>query len=334
MIKNSNISKNLSGYAAGRNPAWNPLSHRLAVFIPLLLALVIGSAGQTVPAQAQIPVINFSYRVAVIDPPRQICVGETKEFKVSLREIIAPGSNQTEEPAEMQMPPGTTIAVTVENSSIAAPTGVSSILVSSPNASSYRPGIVVFTVKGKKAGHTLITFDAAMTHFFAQPAPVEVKVANCPVYVQAISRFFKKFPNGSTKFRAVTTQQAKVTADENTNSYSGEAPVFWIATSKVPHCAPSDSISLGNVHISGTADEDTGTLHLNLLYDPVNYSEVIPCSGGSGGSTGQISTTSIDVIVPRSGGVRSVHQDLTLEGISVTGSVDVYVFPSQFGTGP
>jgi hypothetical protein len=331
MNGNSNISKEWSAHATGRHPAWNPLRHRLALCIALVLALAIGSAGQTAPARAQGTIREYYYSVDVSDPPRQICVGEERAFNVRIRVTLVPGSNQPNQPAEMPLPPGTTITAHQENGDIVDITSASAILVSSPNASSYRPGIVVFTVKGKKGGGTTITFSAVMPRFKAQPVQLPVKVANCPVNVLAISRFSAKYPGYTIKFLAVT-RLAKVTTNENPNQYLGEATVYWIATSVVPYCAPSDTLSPGKVTISGTADEKTGALHLNLVYDPVPFTEVIPCVVGSGGSTGIISVTPLEVTVPRSGGFSPASQALTYKSnkgdASIpAGSAFVYIIP-------
>jgi hypothetical protein len=78
MFRNFNNSKGLSTHARNRYPRWR------IVFIALLLALVIRSAGQTYPVQAAPPgatELKFMM-LANKERPGQICIGELVHINV------------------------------------------------------------------------------------------------------------------------------------------------------------------------------------------------------------------------------------------------------------
>jgi hypothetical protein len=123
--------------------------------------------------------------------------------------------------------------------------------------------------------------------------------------------------------------EGRVTADEN-GYYTGTAPVVWISSSVVPNCGAVNTLGISSVQMRGNLNE-SGQLVLELDYKPVQFSDVVKCSFGSGGGSEAIKVSALKVTVPPESNLVAVNLPQQLSGGpgGVSGSADVYVIPSD-----
>ncbi len=324
---------NLRGFSANagnQNPRWR------TVFIALVLALAVGSAGQTpsvIAAPAGVPVKVY---MELVNPKTRVCVGKTAQYPVR---VYTPPTTSAGIDFDRYALPGIKVEGFSQDKTVGdflgAKKGTLTTRTTAPSdedideAGGFEstPNTAYFTFKAKKAGTTTLYFEAS-AHGQYVSDKVSVKVVNCKYKVIIGSQMNWCGPYGCIKFRGVSTD-GQVTADETGYIFTGTAPVYWVSTSKVPNCGAVNSLGIGQVKMRGNLS-DSGQLLLELNYDTVPFTDVVTCPGiGSGSSALPITPSPLTVTVPSFGGVVQLSQQMDGGPEPALGSANVYVIPLE-----
>lgn len=333
MFRNSHNSRGSSTHARNPVPRWR------SVFIALVLALTIGSAGQTplaqaAPASAGPNDIKFALEVFPETLPT-ICVNQKLYLYVSVSKTIFKVIN--DQPYEI---PGNVGSPYASGSVTGA--NIGTLKQQLGFAGDEDPvNITSFIFTGKKPGTTTLKFTAAIRNSWIGANEeiigssvklervVTVKVRNCKFKVETFGQW--NDPGGSPEWFTAVSKEAVVTADAD-GHFSGSASVNWAGRIDVPPCGYSaHQIASGQANYSGEMDE-SGQLMMNQTYEPVEASYSYACRGGGGSGEGLFTSDSISVSMPASGGVSTLdhvlHMDWMLPA-GVPGSVTIIVIPVE-----
>ena len=318
-----------STHAGYQHPRWR------IVFIALVLALAIGSAGQTQLAQAQDDDAEYYYHLWANPVIYRVCKDETKEISIRILVTGSVGPNQRFEDAAITLGRGTTITGDVQDASIADFTAARTQLINSPSPSLIRPALVVFTVKGKEKGETTINFTGSVVEFGrtirAKPVEVIVEVEICTEVVTTIGEW--QIPGPANISIVAISDDAEVKADEQ-GTYTGSTVVNWVLTSgQVLDCIPQSVTTSSQLDWTGQKD-DNGQLTLDGIYKSAAMSLPVYCVGSEGGVASgstpiQLTADPVQVSTLSEGGV--FKQPQVLEGPEgpISGSVTIIVVPEE-----
>jgi hypothetical protein len=288
------------------------------IILALMLALIIGTTSQTHQVQAAPPAEVVTWYMDVASPKTKVCVGETVEYKTSAH------YNYQAQGTEWAIP-GVKVEATSTDKSVGSFKNDTAI------AGFANEDMVTasFFFTAKKPGNTTLYFEAMIdikdrSTYISFTVPVTV--IPCKFKVIATSNMSTCYPSGCIKFRGVILE-GRVTADEN-GYYTGTAPVVWISSSVVPNCGAVNTLGISSVQMRGNLNE-SGQLILELDYKPVQFSDVVKCSFGSGGGNEAIKVSALKVTVPPKSNLVAVNLPQQLSGGpgGVSGSADVYVIP-------
>lgn len=307
------------------------------LWIVVTLALVIGSTGQTSPAQAAPAGVPDKPYMDIVNPKTTVCVGKTVQYEA--RVVIPPHTT-----AGITFSPYALDAIKVEAFSVdknvgdflntrrgssTRTTGSTDEVVDLDNPE-LEPGphAAYFSFKAKKAGRTTLYFEGIARGQYVS-FEVPVRVIDCKYKVVTTSQMSACYPGGCIKFLGVILR-GRVTADETGHIFAGTAPVVWLSTSQVPNCGAVNSLGISKVNMRGTLNE-SGQLLLELGYDPVTFADVVTCPGlGSGSSNLLVTASPLKVTVRSATGVMvNLNQQLNGGPGSAPGSANVYVVPVE-----
>ena len=334
MFSNSRNSKGLSTNA-GR---WRTIS------IALILALAIGSAGQTPPAQAasdNSTEVSFELQVNPAHPA-PVCLQHSQNFYIFLtRHLSLPQYGIPDLPLEIS---GVVVRGSVTDSNIGTLTPPESS--GGYELADLTPGGADFTFTAKKAGTTILKFDAEVgsywdgdgaTHMVSNPYPVHVEVPvtvkPCKFKVGAASRWHLPGPH---QFDIVgMIDDAEMKADEQGN-FTGSASMNWAVATTVlsPICLSAIfTVSPSQANLTGQMDE-SGLLQANLTYSPATASVTQVCKVPTGTQTStfhyQMVPDPLSLSVASSGGVFNQSQVLVMTSdFALSGSSAIVVIPEQ-----
>jgi hypothetical protein len=277
MLRNSNNPGRLSVNAGSTAARWR------SVFIALLLALTIGSAGQISPAQAAPAgdTLKFSMRADRSRSTNSLCVGDEVNIYVSVKRT---GSYF-----------GTPYSEGVSGASVEAFVGdPSNIGTISPQGNTTgwdldNAGMAKFVFTAKEIGETAVGFTGKIDHHWFGTRLVDirdivedgfaVKVIPCKFKVTTISRVSAVSSNAEG-----TSNEAEVVADAQGN-FKGSTTVNWQVVNTTSCVFSLLSLTPSQVDWSGTIDSDQ--LVLTGTFQPTTTSYSFTCPGIPGGDSGQ-----------------------------------------------
>ena len=304
----------------------------------LIIALAIGSAAQTPPAQAA---PNNSDDVffevwAFPQAPPPVCINKTLKIFASVNK----GIDKTINGKDYHLPRGTvlggvTIHSSMSNSNVGTLTPVDLPVEVDSGASS--PGQVTFVFTAKRRGTATLTFESngvtgggedvpdsdlatLGTKVPAKKAEISVTVIPCNFKVKTISRFIGAVND------TVANSDAKVVANEQ-GSATGSATVSYATPITEFTCSFAASDTPSQVDWTGTIDIDQ--LVLTGTFQPSMTSFSATCPAPAPGYSKQVAWTMdpLTIQVALSDGASTIKKAQGSTGIS--GSVVIIVIPEE-----
>lgn len=327
MNRNSHNSMGSSTQAGNQNPHWR------TVFIALVLALAIGSTGQTpsvIAAPAGMPVNVY---MELVNPKTTVCVGKTAQYPVR---VYTPPTTSGSFDFDRYALPGIKVEGFSQDKTVGdflgAKKGTLTTRTTAPSdedideAGGFEPtpNTAYFTFKAKKAGTTTLYFEAS-AHGQYVSDKVSVRVINCEYEIRTNSTWVFDTQYGTAFF--FESMKAKMTVDEQGNlTSSSESGVAWVYTQFIPNYTSSTSISRGTAVLSGRIDEN-GQLLLNIKFSSVDGADTNCGAPGCGAGTFTALADPLIIRLPAAGGTSPVSHSLTAAGKSIPGNTTVTVIP-------
>jgi hypothetical protein len=294
-----------------------------------VLALSVGAAGQTLPAQAaHSPAYSETFSTYVHkagSPERTVCVGDKLDVRAIVFKEVRGGASNEPGP-DLSVLYGVPLAASVSDPNIG--TISPPALVTSLDTD--RAGEARLTFTAKKAGDTTITVDAFLTTKQALSAltvtghlPVTVKQCLYRVTVNAIWHM----PQNITLMAKITDAGLPY-LPLYTDVYSGDADVKWVAATK----------PLASCYVIHHAEESHATMFGSMLGDllelkitfhgtpALSATEICPHLTGTLWASQMLFPETLHVFVPEYGGTASAQPGL-LGADPVTKQATITVFP-------
>lgn len=330
MNKNFHDSKGSSTHVRNPVPRWR------IVFIALVLALAIGSAGQIPPVQAATAKlepadIKFELNVYPENLPT-ICVKQKLNLYVSVSKTVSKVIG-----GKLYELPGTTGLPQVTSSV----KGSGKIQKQLGDIDAPRISQVHYMFTADKPGTTTLKFSAPIENSWIGTKEevigsgvkvekeVTVKVRNCKYKVTTIGEWHPSL-EGNPVIMA-TSGDAEVKADEQGN-FTGTATVNWIVNvSQIGDCVQEHTIGSSQVEWTGQMD-DADQLTMNGDYQPASGSVTVFC-GETWTFPEQLTPDLLQASVSSYGGVSRQSQVIESEGVNGTethpGTVTIIVIPDE-----
>jgi hypothetical protein len=257
MNRNFHNSRGSSTQAGNQNPRWR------TVFLALVFAFAIGSAGHTPSAQAApSPQQGFGYRLRAIKLSGGdfICVGDIVKINVRV-------TRGFENLQNVQQVPGVNVRASSSNDSIGwyAPTQANTGYMAD------FPGTINFKFHAEKAGTTTLTFEGTINHTwlgiaigtYTRTDQVVLTVDECQYRVSGVSDF-----SVEGAFVGAVFKDAVMTLGSD-GLYTGTATVQWFGYQDPILCAGVMFLdpATTKVELTGVRD-DKGLFHLAIVYEP------------------------------------------------------------------
>ena len=300
-------SHNLRGSTVNPAPRWR------SVFIALILALVIGSVGESFPVQAAPATTEMRYSMSarkLNGNNATICVGDDVPIHVRVTRAEFVG-NQGD---NVQDIPGVRVEASMSNGGIG---NLHPISTYTGYWNSDDPGGVDYKFHAEKVGTTIITFKGTINQVWwgaiiglplvtrrdFVESQVEITVEECQYKITAISHFSAQ---GVT---FVATMEGALTKGAD-GRFTGLATVTWVGGRFVSYdCVSVFTIDPSQVELLGVQEGDE--LTVNVAYLPANLGNATNCPGaGSGNYPGKIIPDPITLTVSVSGGGDRQTQNL------------------------
>lgn len=311
MFRNSCNLRGLPVHKVDQTP------RRSIVFIALILALAVGGAGQSAPAQASPAATEYRYSMIArkLKGNATICVGD--DVPIHVRVIRAEfvgdvGSN-------VQEVPGVFVRASMSPEGVGKLNPISMMTGWDAND----PGGADYKFHAEKAGTTIISFKGTINHIW-WPAQlglpplidrrdfvedlVELTVEECQYKVTTISKWES---SGLVKIRIEAWIHEAGLAEDGPGHYTGTGSVTWtLATDQLGDCNAQSLTTTSQAELTGARDEE---LTVNVAFDTANISIPVYCVGSDGGvaqgsTPVQLTPDAVTFTVPASGGgTRETH---------------------------
>ena len=324
--------------ARRRLGGFNPAPLWRSVVMALVLALVVGSAGQPSPARAA-PAGDATLWIGLfaekIGGERTICTGDKVLIRVRVVqriEIIGSEENYSLAPSI-----GVEVGASVDGNGVGriSPAKNTTRLDSEPMGATY------FTFSAEKPGATTVVFQAklntrvvlgfVLSSITIPPTRVPLTVIDCSYKVTAISRW-----SGFGLNYVAMIDQAGLTADAP-GHYTGTATVNWVITQmdSTAGCISHATTFTSQADLTGDTDEDGQQLVVDLAYQLAEvkatwYHYFSDCTATNSHELVSYTPDPLTLSVPASGGVSSQSQalvDMLPSAQNMAGSADVVVTP-------
>jgi hypothetical protein len=328
MFRNSHNLRGSSTHAGNPAPRWR------TVFIALTIALSIGSAGQTAPAQAapdnKPTTVDFEVWAAPEHLP-PLCINKEQKIYVRVQKVTHKTINDLD--YEIQggsVKGGATINSSMSNSDIG--TLAPEFITLDGDSDGVSPGQVTFVFTAKKPGKTTLKFNSKVDPKWVRadsedelaklPHSVTAKEAKIDVIVGCNLKV-KTLIKSSDEIYDITgiSDEALMKPDDNGN-YTGSASMYWVYSYVGGVCDLSASATDSQIDLTGKLDDDGGQFLATETFHPYTISTTITCpyaGTSSGESTGTVPPLTFKVA--SSGG--SSTQTLG------KGSATIFVIPQE-----
>lgn len=331
MFRNSHNSKGSSTHNQ------NPASGWRIIFIALVLALIIGSTGYPVPAQAaqDNPAdVYFEVMAYPQNPkkPPELCINRSMKIYVG----IFKGIVKTINGEKWELPRGTVTGINVRGSMT---NNIGTLTPSDPLAEivDLRIGSADFLFTANKVGETTLVFNADVPGAWtgsaealasgktypARKAEIQVKVIRCKFKVKTVLQVDVE----AFKLTGIS-DDAVMTADE-AGTFTGSTAMHWVfANYNVAPCTLSISATDSQVDLTGQLDDNGQQFVTTETIQSTMASTIMVCPD-VGAMSGQppmnVDTSPLTFRVASSGGVST--QTWALQGGS--GSARIVVVPEE-----
>ena len=303
-----------------KSSAMNPIPRQRIVFMALLIALTIGSSGQTPPVQAAPPRELAYFSMEVQNPKTRLRCGQTVTYLVVVD--VAPSFGMpTPSPRSLGYPRGVpSVNVKVEalsvNKSVGDFVGTATANTVVIFDSELTTGLAAkFSFKANKPGKTTLYFEGLVGKEYVS-AELEVKVLPCKFKVNTVSKF-------SAGMTSMGIMDAEVESDEN-GSFTGTATINWV-TSTLCGGGIVSPIAPGSADLTGTVSES------GQLVGEITFGPMTSVGSGSCHATSNFGTLDPLIIRASSEGV-SVYtqaQAVAAANGSFTGTATIVVIPEE-----
>jgi hypothetical protein len=322
------MHRNFDGSRVSAMQVQKPIPRWRRVFFALVLALAIGSTGQTPLAQAA-PVREIVYfSMKVQNPKTTLRCGQTVTYLVKVELAQSKGA-PTPAPGSFGFPKGqSVIGVKVETFSVDK--NVGDFIATERGFATAKTSMVFdddltglgtkFKFKAKKAGTTTLYFEGLVGKEYVSDK-VEVKVLPCNFKVKGASLW----NNGPISLVALLDGEIK---SDDEGNFTGTTTVNWDAIFTIPDgntaCGGSRDVSATDSQADLTGSvSDSGQVTVNITYQPTTFSISGSCSLGGGSGEETMAPTPLAITIASSGGVSTQAQALT----GITGSAAIVIVP-------
>jgi hypothetical protein len=300
------------------------------LFAALIIALTIGSAGQTPPVQAapagatELGFFMIANKERVSEP---LCIGELSTVQVLVYRLkVINGVDEA---------PDAVTGVSVDGYSKNPNVGqISPRKNTNMWASTIYPGAADFVFTAEQEGQTAIVFDATIVTpgWFgtnwqggskAVSASVDVQVIPCRFKVNIVSTFAAQ----SVKLVATMDGVLKVVS---AGQFTGSATVNWARayTLGARDCSGLIDIASSQANLTGKLDGN-GRLAVEVTYLPAALTHSITC-GGSRTIHAVVIPDPLKLTVPATGGLSTQSQGLSEPTYyAMRGSASIVVVPEK-----
>ncbi len=333
MNRNFHNSRGSSTRDGNQNPRWR------IIFLALVSALVIGSAGQTPLARAA-PAGATSlmfYMRAAKEREGLVCRGELVHISVKVHRVAEDVGG--DELANLDAAvTGVEVRGLVQNN-IGELTPNNNTTIA---AGAITPNSADFIFTAREIGETTISFRGLVVTpgWFGTNWGGGSQAVSAFVHVQVIPCAYKVTTEGAWRVPgpanisvAAISDDAKVRAADAQSPFTGSTTVNWVlTTSQVGDCEAQSVTTSSQVDWTGQMD-DSGQLNLNGAYQSAAMSLPVYCVGSDGGVASgstpvQLTPDPLQVSIASTGGV--FRQSQVLQGPEPTpGYVTIIVVPEE-----
>ncbi len=293
----------------------------------LVVALYIGNPFP--PAQAQAPTqpVIVTFGLDFGNARTSICVGETVSYRVRvIARVLVPGHPD----AGLYRVMGVSLTRSFDSGILQ---DVTSVMTTPPITGLFADVALdaTYQFKAIAPGRTSIDYAGVVT-ISGQPLAVpssipvqdslHVRVVPCNLKVVTIARFTQRLIGGTVK-GIVIIYDGHLRGDQE-GYYAGEADAVYLVNAAIPSCGYSNTLKIGKVTMRGRLDNDEA-IQVDLTFDTVTGSEIIPCSLGNGGGDVFITPGPLRLSVPNIGGSVTLQQPVRNPAGSVNATVNAYV---------
>jgi hypothetical protein len=306
--------------------AGNAASRWRIGFIALVLALAIGSAGQTPLAQAAAAgnFVEFELSVYPKKPPR-ICVNEKLTLYVGVSKTIFRVINEKEFEIPGRAPDPVATGIKVSGVGTLEKLGGGDLMSLS--------GENTFIFKSDKPGRATLRFSVPIEESWVGakevvigPAVTLVKEITVKVGCKVKVKTVIHFPVAIYDI-TVISDDAVMTADE-AGTFTGSTSMYWAYSNfNLAPCTIEIGATDSQVDMTGQLDEDGGQFTATQTFQPQTDAGIVSCPGGIGGGEGAFTVSPLTFSVASSGGLSI--QTATAEGVS--GLAHIVVTPEDEG---
>ena len=328
MIVNSHNSEGSSTRARKQTLRWR------TVFIALVLALSIGSAGQILPAQAapaSADFVDFDIAVAPEKPPT-ICTGKALTFYVSISKEVLKTVNGKDLSISGPTPLNPHITGKVTN-------GPGKLIQGLDEDDTEQRS---FIFSSDKPGDATIKFTATITNkmiganeIVLRSSPkrdkgITLKIQRCKVKVSTIGEW--KIPGQAQGYVGATSNDADVKAPDAESAFTGSTSVNWVASvGRVRDCGGAATIGSSKLDWNGTMN-DSDQLTLNGNFQTAAGTFDVKCARGGESIEDsmkfEFTPDPVSLTIASSGGTVNQSQTLEWEGAN-SGQITIIIFPVE-----
>ena len=325
MIEIFHNSSGSSTRARNRTPRWR------SIFIVLIVALCLGSAGQRSYVHAAPLYSDASIKVT---GPKTVCAGQKAYYSAAVLVTLQIDKGRKPD-IKFEM-----LGIMVEASS--SNEGVADFLKKSQRAGSAEelvnlvtgkaePSAAAFTLKAKKEGDTTIWFEAFGEDVgYATSPMMQVKVVNCKFKATTIHSW--KIPGQAQGYVGATSNDADVKAADPESPFTGSTSVNWVATvGRVRDCSGVATVGSSKLDWNGTMN-DSDQLTLDGNFQTAAGTFDIKCAGGgesfSESMPFEFTPDPVRLTISSSGGTVNQSQTLEWEGAN-PGQITIVIFPVE-----
>ena len=315
--------KDLFAFASRRRKTKISASGWQIVLIALLLALALGSAGQTPLAQAARPAgASVRYYMDVVNPRTTLCTGEKVKYTVRVYSQFLsapPGWTDPELPDPFALQ-GVKVEANAVPESIGTFTRPNLARVTGSLSDAPNSYVIGFTA-GKKPGKATLYFEGAVAGYDINmdyvSFNVAVKVINCKYKVTIVS----KWKAGMT---SVATMKGELKSDEK-GYFTGSANVNWVTSIL---CGIKSPIAPSKADLTGTINE-SGQLVVKITFGPASSVGGGSCDAGGVSTSNSVTPVTLTITVAAKGQVLRKSHVVKAENGSFPGSATITVIPVE-----
>lgn len=310
MFRNPHNLRGSSAHAVNPAPRWR------MVFIALVLALSIGSAGQTpeaLAAPAADESIWFGLTVEQVGVEHTICVGDDVKIRVEVLRRVGEEGNFSLESGignyELIGGPGAIVKASADGRGSVSPPS------NTTDERNVPPGAVYFTFHAEDVGLAVVYFEATInmkkllgfTSYSAAGSTVKNKVIfqveDCKYRVSVTTTW--RLPGEANLVFAAQINFAGMVQDAE-DHYTGTAQVDWrILSGQVGDCSGTET-GYSQADANGQL-VDPDKIIVDVAYQVATYAGMVNCGAAGGNMDLKMTPAAITSTFPAAGGAKTLR---------------------------